>query len=72
MKLSEFITCCENAINANYALRNRKTVIGGRRRMLMMKKQRDDTIRRFIAQLRAARDPRRSPEVARAVAYAVR
>lgn len=73
MTLVQFIDSRVKAINANFKYRNDSVFIGvaAKKRNAQLRAQRRETIRRFIRELRAAKDPSLSHLVAKEVAWII-
>ncbi len=70
MNLDQYKIICEKAIRANFVTRNTR-VFGVHRLQMRVRRERGAIIRKWIAQLRLARDPQTSEWIALEVRWKV-
>lgn len=70
MTLDQWKLCCEKAIRSNLKVRNSRVLSSEMRHRQLVDKRRTK-LRDWIAKLRQARDPQKSPLVAEAVRWRI-
>jgi hypothetical protein len=71
MTLDQHIDSREKAIRANFRTRHSIGIVASARQMEFYRSQKRTTIRRYISELRAAKDPLTANEVEKAIYFRV-